>query len=233
MNLSITALSLPQLLVILAFGAIGGGLKFIDDAFDEDIFDKRIAGGMAPILVVLWIWLSIYDYLSATVLFSILFGVLLTGKIDNIIFKASTAALIIFFAYRGLFGPSLIPLIFLTSMAILDEKGNDYVDENDTSRILEFFFLHRFSMKLGVMALVATYYLPWVYLLAFMCFDVAYDSVGILGRRIVSPSNEITIMLCKDIPQGSPKGSVIFLKNRGLNLEGLLLTSIVLEERSK
>ncbi len=163
--------------ILIAFGIIGGGLKFIDEAFDEDVFDKRIAAGLTPVLVVLWVWVSIVDKVSAVILFSILMGVLLTGKIDNFVFKISTFALIAFFAFRGLFGNYLIPLLFLTLMGIVDETGNDYVDNNDANRLVEFFFLHRFSMKVGVMLLCATSYFSSIYLVAFLCFDIAYDSV--------------------------------------------------------
>ena len=190
-NSSITA-------TLIIFGFIGGGLKFIDMAFDEDVFDKRFAMVLTPILVVLWIWVSIVDKVSAVILFSILLGVLLTGKIDNFIFKISTIALIVFFDLRGL-GPYLIPLVFLTLMGIVDEKGNDFVDNNSANKVVEFFFLHRISMKFGIMLLCAAAYFSPIYLVAFLCFDIAYDSVGIVSKSMVAKTERMSL----HFPSGS------------------------------
>ncbi|MEE9474981.1 MAG: hypothetical protein V3V36_04835, partial [Candidatus Hydrothermarchaeaceae archaeon] len=107
------SLSIMQYTVILGFAVIGGGLKFIDDAFDEDIFNKKTAILLAPLLIIIWIGLSVADPISATVLFSILFSVLLTGKIDNFVFKISTSALILFSVLTGRFDSLWIPLLVL------------------------------------------------------------------------------------------------------------------------
>ncbi|MFQ5975406.1 MAG: hypothetical protein ACE5J5_03705 [Candidatus Hydrothermarchaeales archaeon] len=212
------------LAVIISFGFIGGGIKFIDEAFDEDIFNKRFATVLAPILVVLWICISIFDKVSAVILFSILFGVLLTGKIDNVVFKISTISLIVFFALRGLFGSYLIPLLFLTFMGIVDEKGNDYVDNNSTNRVVEFFFLHRFSMKMGVILLCLTSYFSWIYLVAFLCFDIAYDSVGLVSQNIASKKERVYVFFCNDLPHGLPKDRIILLNNQSLNFEDAIFS---------
>ena len=198
MNIAINS-SITATLII--FGFIGGGLKFIDAVFEEDIFDKRFAMVLTPILVVLWLWVSVVDTVSAVILFSILLGVLLTGKIDNFIFKISAIALIVFFDLRGL-GPYLIPLVFLTLMSIVDEKGNDFVDNNSANKVVEFFFLHRFSMKFGIMLLcVASYFSP-IYLVAFLCFDVAYDLVGIVSKSMVAKTERRSLYF----PSGSSAG---------------------------
>jgi len=182
-NSSITA-------ILIIFGFIGGGLKFIDDAFEKDIFDMRVAMVLTPIILVLWVWISVVDTVSAVILFSILLGVLLTGKIDNFIFKISTITLIAFFDLRSL-GHYLMPLVFLTLMSIADEIGNDFVDNNSVNKLVKFFFLHRFSMKFGIMLLCVTSYFPPIYLVAFLCFDIAYDSVGIVSKSIVAKNERM------------------------------------------
>lgn len=167
--------------IILAFAIIGAGLKYIDDAFDEGVFSKKIAMLMAPILVIIWSRLSIFDSFSATILFSILFAVLLSGKIDNLAFKMSAIALIFVLVLIRMLNFSLIPLFVLTVMGIADEKGNDYVDIHKLSK-LEFFFSHRWSMKVGMLSLCTVSLLPWLYLCAFLAFDAAYEFVKIFGR---------------------------------------------------
>jgi len=174
-----------QILIVLAFAIIGAGLKYIDDAFDEDIFSKRAAMLMAPILVIIWSCLSISDSVSATILFSILFAVLLTGKIDNLVFKVCSIALILILVLSGMLNFLWIPLFSLIMMGVADEKGNDYVDNHATLKLGQFFFSHRFSMKIGVLGLCIFSLLPWFYLGAFLAFDGAYESVSIMGKILI------------------------------------------------
>jgi hypothetical protein len=174
-----------EYMILIAFAIIGGGLKFIDDAFDNDAFNKNIAILLAPLLVAIWIWLTVIDRISGVILLSILFSVLSTGKIDNLVFKTSTMALILFHVIFAQFGSLWVPLLILIAMGLLDEKGNDYVDENKTHKLVEFFFLHRFSMKLGIFAICAGSIFPLLYFFAFLAFDISYDAIGMTGQRFM------------------------------------------------
>ncbi len=180
--------------IVAAFAIIGCGLKYIDDAFDEARFSKRRAMLMAPLLVVIWVCVSISDTGSATVLFAILFAVLLSGKVDNPVFKLSSIALLamLFLALMSRF--SYVPLAVLTVLGIADEKGNDYADGNRLGELAEFFFAHRCSMKVGTLGLCLASFLPWLYLLAFMVFDLAYEVVRIAKDVNLSA---ICFELCK------------------------------------
>ncbi|RMF91121.1 MAG: hypothetical protein D6733_02015 [Methanobacteriota archaeon] len=160
---------------------IGAGLKLIDEAFDEGTFEKGRASAIAFLLLLIWIGISALDEGSATILLSILTGVLLTGKIDNKVFGLCTATIlgVLLFLQRLLWPP----LLFLTGAGVIDEKGNDYVDAHRANRFVSFFFLHRFTMKIGVALVCAAGVFPWHYLLAFLLFDIGYDTVGILSRH--------------------------------------------------
>lgn len=179
-----------QSVIILAFAILGAGLKYIDDAFDEDIFSKRIAMLIAPILLVIWVCLSISDSISATLLFSILFAVLLTGKIDNLVFKMSSIALISVLALTRMLNLLWIPLFILTTMGVVDEKGADYVENNKALKLGKLFFSHRFCMKIGVLGLCIFSLLPWLYLFAFLALDVSYDLVGAYDKISVEHRRE-------------------------------------------
>jgi hypothetical protein len=190
-------------LAILTFAVIGAGLKYIDEAFDEESFNKNFATYIAAILLILWIGISILDNAAATILLSILLGVLLTGKIDNTVFGVSTAAIIGSIAFLGkLFIPQLIAL---TITGIIDEKGNDYVDSHKSNGLLSFFFLHRFTMKIGLFTLCLTGLFPYYYLIAFLIFDISYDAIGIASglsrEESVSENNirEPTVALIQTI----------------------------------
>ncbi len=175
-------MQVEQYVTLIAFAMIGAGLKYIDEAYDSGIFSKKIAMVVAPLLVGIWAGISATDPISAVILFSVLFAVLLTGKIDNLVFKTSAIALILFFLFTGKLGSLWAPFLVLVAMGLLDEKGNDYVDAHSAHRAFEFFFLHRFSMKLGILALCAASALPWLYLFAFLAFDIAYDFVGLVSQ---------------------------------------------------
>lgn len=170
-----------SIVIIIVFAVIGAGLKYIDTVFDEELLNKKIAIAIAPVIMLIWIWLSLYDTISATILFAILFAVLLTGKVDNLVFFLSSVALVTIF---GLFIDVLwIPLLILTIVGIIDEKGNDYADTHTTTNICKFFFLHRFSMKMCMFCLCMFSIFPWVYLIAFLAFDLSYEIVGCCGRK--------------------------------------------------
>jgi hypothetical protein len=198
-----TLTTLYALSIVAAFAIIGYGLKYIDDAYDEARFSKRRAMLMAPLLVALWACVSIYDAGSATVLFAILFAVLLSGKVDNPAFKLSSIALLalLFLALMSRF--SYMPLAVLTVLGIADEKGNDYADGNRLGGLGDFFFAHRCSMKVGTLGLCLASFLPWLYLLAFLAFDLAYEVVRVAKEVDLST---IRFELCK------PQLALIMLK---------------------
>jgi hypothetical protein len=193
---SIVPLALAsQSAIILAFALIGAGLKYIDDAFDEGIFSKRIAMLIAPILVVIWVCLSISDSISATLLFSILFAVLLTGKVDNLVFKMCSITLISMLALTRMLHLLWIPLFILITMGVVDEKGDDYVENNEALKWGKFFFSHRCCMKTGVLGLCIFSLLPWLYLFAFLALDLSYDLVGAYDKLSVENRREKKLAL--------------------------------------
>lgn len=150
-------------IIVIVFTTIGAGLKYIDNV-------------IAALITVIWIWLSFYDTISATILFAVLFAVLLTGKVDNLVFFLSFVVLVTIF---GLFVDVLwLPLVILVAMGIIDEKGNDYIDTHTTTKLCRFFFLHRFCMKLCIFGLCLFFVFPWLYLIAFLAFDFSYEGVA-------------------------------------------------------
>ncbi|MFQ5815577.1 MAG: hypothetical protein ACE5G7_03675 [Candidatus Hydrothermarchaeaceae archaeon] len=215
--------------MIIVFSAIGAGLKFIDDAFDEGVFSKRSAVLLAPVLVAVWITVSVLDAISATILFAVLAGVLLVGKIDNAIFKISAISIVLAAPLSGKISILWPPFLALTMAGIMDEIGNNYVDNNRSHRAVEFFFLHRFVMKIGVFSLCAISIFPWIYLLAFMAFDMSYDITGIFGQWMMDANaaekltlngvrnKDLTlrifttaVLLCNEVPMGSSDWTFYF-----------------------
>ena len=68
---------------LVSYPVLGAGLKYIDDAFDEKIFNRKFALILAPFLGALWAYTMFINQFSATILLAILIGVFLRGKVDN------------------------------------------------------------------------------------------------------------------------------------------------------
>ena len=165
---------------LIAFAVLGAGLKYIDDAFDEKIFNKKIAYVIAPLLGLLWAYTMFIDAASATILFAILLGVLLKGKIDNI---AHLMGMSVVFAGVIVLGVQLliIPLVFLTLAALFDEVGNDFIDKrqyiqgnNVLKKFAGYFFDQRWLTKVVILGLSLINVIPIYFFLAMLLFDGAY-----------------------------------------------------------
>lgn len=163
---------------IAAFAILGGGIKYIDDAFDEHTFKKNKALLFAPFLAIFWAFNMVLSPAAGTILAAVVLAVLLKGKIDNIAFQVGLIGIIGVLIFFGLFSPIWIVLLVLTLAGILDEVGNDYVDRHSIkNNIVYYFFEYRMLMKLSVFAFAFFAFYGWVYFFAFLAFDLAYAGI--------------------------------------------------------
>ena len=165
---------------LVAYAILGAGLKYIDDAFDEKIFNKRIAYAVAPLLAILGAYTMMIDAVSATILLAVVLGVLLKGKVDNFAFLG---ALLVTISILILVGVQLLilPLIILTLAALFDEVGNDIIDkknylngEKRWQQCIGYFFDQRWVMKVVILSLAVVNIIPLYFFVAMFLFDVAY-----------------------------------------------------------
>ena len=177
----------------LSYIILGGGIKYIDAAFDEKVFNKRNAIIIAPFLGLLWAYTMLINEISATILLSVLIAVLLKGKIDNMAHLLGLITIIIFGVFIILFidgnGLMLLPLIFLTSAAIIDEVGNDIIDYNNFKknirfryRFLIYFFGRRYLMKTAIIYISLLGLFPLYFVLAFIFFDESYIIIDLYSQ---------------------------------------------------
>jgi hypothetical protein len=185
----------------VAFAVLGAGLKYIDDAFDEKVFNKKIAYAIAPLLGILWAYTMIIDAFAATILLAILLGVLLKGKIDNI---AHVIGLVVIIGVTVVAGVQLlfVPLIVLAAAALFDEVGNDRVDKSRFlvggkrwQRFVIGFFDQRWVAKVAILGLVVVSVLPWFFFVAMLLFDGAY-----LGVRWFSQIRQKALLVSQIAP---------------------------------
>lgn len=181
---------------LISYPILGAGLKYIDDAFDERIFSKKLALVLAPFLAILWAYTMSIDPFSATILLAILVGVFLRGKIDN---RAHFVGLLIIIGVIAFMGMSLLflPLIIIAAAAFLDEVGNDVIDYNQEylndgrfgHKILVYFFDQRWVTKIAILYVILLGIFPLYFFLAMLLFDGAYLTVRLYSRSKQSVRN--------------------------------------------
>lgn len=174
---------------LLAYTILGGGIKYIDAAYDEKTFSKKIAFALAPFLGVLWAFTMVIDPYSATILLAVLLGVLIKGKIDNAAYLLGFFIILVIIALAQV-ELLIIPLIVLVAAAVLDEIGNDIIDNKtehlDKSRlwhkVIVGFFGHRWVLKIAILGIALLGIIPIYFFLAMLLFDYAYLMVRLYSR---------------------------------------------------
>lgn len=184
-----------DLLLILAYALLGGGMKYVDQAFDIDVFNKKFATFLSIPGGILMGILMVYNESSATIFLALVMAVALTRKVDNIAFQVGAVSLILVpIVFRDLIKIQWVPFGLLVLSGLFDEYGNDWADKKLKKRlareangktikrtpanwIIEFFFMRRFTMKLMILLLVLTGFFQPIYFIAFLAFDTAYTIV--------------------------------------------------------
>ena len=174
---------------LAAYMILGAGLKYIDDAFDEKIFNKKLAIIIAPLLGILWAYTMLIDQFSATILLAILIGVFIRGKIDNYAHITGFIVILIILVFTGI-NLLFLPLVFIAVGVFLDELGNDILDKNieyfNDSKFLHNitlnFFDQRWLTKITVLYVVLIGLFPLYFFLAILLFDGAYLTVRLYTR---------------------------------------------------
>ncbi len=181
---------------LLVYPILGAGLKYIDDAFDEQTFDKTKALILAPIIGILGAFSMLINPISATILLAVVIGVFLKGKVDNRAHLFAFFTFFIVFVLSGIVQVMYLPLIFLSAAAILDEVGNDVIDYNMTYhrrkkfryKFSLYFFGRRYLMKVALLFVVLMGVFPLYFLIAFILFDETYIIVSLYSESIKETS---------------------------------------------
>jgi len=176
---------------ILTYIILGAGIKYIDSAFDENVFNKKFAIIISPFLGILWAYVMLMNEISASILLAVLIAVIIKGKIDNIAHLLGVISIIIFGVLIIFFidgnGFMFLPLIFLTCAGIIDEVGNDVLDYNKKFHNKKrfgfmfgyYFFGRRYLMKVAILYLALLNVFPLYFLIAFILFDESYIIVDL------------------------------------------------------
>ena len=176
-----------NVLLVISYAIVGGGLKYIDSVYDEYIFNKRIAFILSLVCGALMGWFIAFDKHSAMIFAGIIFGVGMTNKIDNFGFYTVTClsflipiiSYIIFHNTVFLYLP-LVGLILLIVSSILDEKLDEIGDEKNIT-----IYTIRPFMKVVVILLWIFNTIGFIYVIAFFAFETGYTLVALYGNHVL------------------------------------------------
>lgn len=163
----------------------GFTLKLGDDFLDEM---ERPTFAWLPLAVsgILFGYLMTQTEWDLALLAAIVIGVLLSGKVNRPQFAVGFFFIALIMLMRGiptvtdwLVWSTLLFMLFMAS--VLDEKGNDWTDEEISPMAFKF-FQYRFTLKLSVLLLT----IPWPQFLAaavgLWMFDLGYELAGWVTR---------------------------------------------------
>jgi hypothetical protein len=179
---------LKTIFFILSFFFLGLLVKFIDDAFDEKAYSRKVALVISPLTAIFWAYLMSLDPAAALLLTAIVIGVLVKGKVDNIAFVIAVLCVYLVYFFIGdwqfIFNIAfLIALIIISIGGVIDEIGNDFVDKNSFfkkgffGKIIHWFFEYRFVMKIFVLFFVLVGTFDLLFFIAFFFWDLGYEIV--------------------------------------------------------
>jgi hypothetical protein len=173
---------------------LGAGIKYVDAAFDEQVFNKKRAILIAPLVGILWAFTMILHPMAATILLAVILGVLVKGKIDNVAHALGLSCIFIFYVILYIIFDGIviyfIPLFFLAAAGVLDEIGNDVISYNSEFsnnhsfgyQFFKYFFGRRHFMKVALIYLFIVGGFPLYFFVAFLFFDEAYMMVALYSH---------------------------------------------------
>ncbi|MHA1905672.1 MAG: hypothetical protein ACW98Y_00085 [Candidatus Thorarchaeota archaeon] len=171
---------------LFAYLAAGMSLKLGDDLLDE--FDTPSLAwfplGASGILFGLLMVQSEWDLV---LLSAIVISVLLSGKVNRREFIVGFVAIGIILLVVGIPEISRIldwfALLFMLFMAsVLDERGNDWTDENLSPKA-SMFFKYRFTLKTSALLLAIPWPAFFPVAIGLWMFDIGYETIGWFMRR--------------------------------------------------
>lgn len=165
----------------LAYLLAGFTLKIGDDFLDE--LDKPglswVPLALAGVLFGFIMTVSEWDLALMT---SILIGVLASGKVNRLQFVVGFVLIFSVVAFVGL--PPIISLldwltlvIMMFLAAVLDERGNEWADQEISPRAYKF-FEYRFTLKISVILISLLWPLLFPAAVGLWFFDLGYEIAG-------------------------------------------------------
>jgi hypothetical protein len=178
---------LEYLSILGGYAFLGAGIKYIDEAYDENTFSKKIANILVVLCILIMGYLMVTDGPSMMIFIGMIVALIFAKKIDNPAFITGTAGVLpVPFLFNISLNIELLPLSILILTGIADEKGNDFADNKKIKGIIGKFFDYRCMMKVGVLGLCVFGFFSFIYFIAFMLFDIAYYAVKVYSSNVAA-----------------------------------------------
>ena len=164
--------------LIMFYAFLGGSIKYIDQAYDEEAFSIRSAKVLAVLAGVLMGYLMAQDSPFSTAFFAaMLISLVLARKIDNFAFATGTVLAVATFI--ALYPSSeviwmVVPIIVFLAAGFVDEVADGLVDKYELRGALQIFLNYRPFSDLALLGMVLAGVFPWVYFLPYFGFTLSY-----------------------------------------------------------
>jgi len=169
-----------------AYLLAGLTLKIGDDLLDE--LDKPdlswVPLALAGILFGLIMTVSEWDL---ALMMSIIIGVIVSGKVNRLQFVVGFVLIFVVVILIGIppitsWLDWLTLVIMMFFAAVLDERGNEWADQEISPKAYKF-FEYRFTMKVSVILISLVWPLLFPAAVGLWFFDLGYEIAGWFGRR--------------------------------------------------
>ena len=189
--------------IILLFGFIGASLKYIDASYDDKVFNRKFALALSPVTGIVYCVIIALNEYAAAICLGIIISVILCGKIDNFSFSLIVAIVfttVVILGVSGLLSVSILTFLVILLCSGIDEIGNDLVDKDKEMKIPDSdekrsrfkeimrtlrirWFLYRVTSYVGIILLILTIAVPWVFFFALIAEECTYQLVESIAQK--------------------------------------------------
>jgi hypothetical protein len=170
--------SLPIYMLVVLYAFLGAAIKFIDQAYDEERYSRKVANLMAVVAGVTMGGLMAFDSPFSTAFFgAMILSLVLARKIDNRAFLAGTlTAALTLLVLWPVTGPEvlLVPLVIFILAGFLDEVVDDLAQKARAPKMVRWVMLYRPLSDVALVAMMLLGWFPWYYLVPYFAFTFAY-----------------------------------------------------------
>jgi hypothetical protein len=170
--------SLPIYIIVVLYAFLGAAIKFIDQAYDEERYSRKLANVIAIVAGITMGGLMALDSPFSTAFYgAMILSLVLARKIDNRAFLAGTliAALTLLVLWP-VTGPVVLlaPLVIFILAGFLDEVVDDLAQKAQAPKMVRWVMLYRPLSDVALVAMMLLGWFPWYYLVPYFAFTFAY-----------------------------------------------------------
>ncbi len=170
--------SLPIYIIVILYAFLGAAIKFIDQAYDEERYSRKLANVIAIVAGITMGGLMALDSPFSTSFYgAMILSLVLARKIDNRAFLAGTliAALTLLVLWSVTDPVVLLaPLVIFILAGFLDEVVDGLAQKAQAPKMVRWVMLYRPLSDVALVAMMLLGWFPWYYLVPYFAFTFAY-----------------------------------------------------------